>query len=121
MIKIRSFLTFYYNIFLSYIKSFFVYKSIATKINPKILKIDYIFQEKNYVIYLPIDNRLSSKMINYETFIIKQDGQKEKLNLQPGLTPHFTSKMLEVKEIITHNLITDKKEHYVTSEKIIFN
>jgi hypothetical protein len=78
----------------------------AKKISNKLLEIEYLYEGHTFSIYIPIDNRLLTKMVCYDTYIIGKDGQKRKLNIQPGIQTNLTADLLNCKEIVLDNVLT---------------
>jgi hypothetical protein len=102
------------------VKYFFTSKSIAYKINNKVIAIDYIYDNEEYTIYITIDNRLKGKMINIDTFSEDKNGKTVRLNIQPGVKPHITPKLLESVSITTVNIITHKFDTFIGDESITY-
>jgi len=98
----------------------FTTKSKAYKVNNKVIAVEYIYDNEEYKIYIPIDNRLKGKMLNIDTYLIDKEGNQIKLNLQPGVNPHITPDMLEAKHISTINNITHKLNTFVADEKLSY-
>jgi hypothetical protein len=70
------------------------------------MEIEYLYEGTKYKIYVPIDNRLLTKMVCYDTFIIDKDGKKKKLNLQPGVLPNLNADIFQCREILLDNVLT---------------
>jgi hypothetical protein len=80
--------------------------STARKINNKLMEIEYLYEGTKYKLYIPIDNRLLTKMVCYDTYLIEKDGRRKKLNLQPGVLTNLNPEMFNCKEILLDNVLT---------------
>jgi hypothetical protein len=76
--------------------------SIAKKINQTI-HLEYLFEGRKYEIYLPLDNRLKSKMINLELYI-----DNKKINHQLGVPFLVTPDQMGVRQIKIQNFDEEK-------------
>jgi hypothetical protein len=96
--------------------------SIAKKINHS-LHLKYLYDGKVYEIYLPIENRLRSRMIN-EVIELEKEGEngleKIKLNQQPGIPFLVNAKQIGVNKIIISNYSEGEEKVYQGNDKVSF-
>lgn len=89
--------------------------SIAEKVNHSIY-LTYIYEGRTYEIYLPLDNRLKSRMIN-DSIEIEFNNEIRKMNQQNGIPFLVTPKQMGVEKI---RLITlDDVKEFQGDQKVI--
>lgn len=99
--------------FLYYIYCKVRYLHVSTSLQKdRIVEIKYIYKNKPYIVYLPIEKRLTSKMINSTIYGLKEDLSEERLNLQPGIQPQFTPNQLGYSKV--------KIVYHLEGEEVLF-
>lgn len=81
--------------------------SIAEKYKQTI-KIKYIFEGKEFEVYLPYERRLVSKMVNQTLHIIDDNSEDTIIKNQPGIPYLFTPGHLNANKAILVNLNNQK-------------
>jgi hypothetical protein len=80
--------------------------SIAQKRNQSI-HLEYIFEGKKYEIYLPLNNRLKSKMIN-DSIELEKNQKKIKIQHQSGIPFLVTPQQIGVDKVWVYTIDDDK-------------
>jgi hypothetical protein len=76
--------------------------SLAEKTNQS-LCIHYVYQNKEYKVYIPYEKKYMNRMMNSDVFV-QYENSNIKINQQPGVPYLITPKHLGAKNAIIHSL-----------------
>lgn len=92
--------------------------STAVLITPQVLKLEYMFLNNPYVLFVPFNGRKILSMSNSTVYLKNGDDSLEKVNLQPGVPFFVSANMLQKKEIIVDDYEENVKKAFSNDELV---
>jgi hypothetical protein len=90
------------------------------KRNHHSLHLEYIFEGGVYEIYLPLENRIKSKMLNSSLEIETLEHQKIKIEQQPGIPILITPRQIGAERITVYQIDQGEMKTFYGNEKVVF-